>query len=94
MTFFRELPAQTPKIETGVLQFGDDHPGLFISGSHAFAFSGSLYRAIETAAWSCDRQLLAALYELIREATSQPARSLLRPIPNDWLAPPSQDRSA
>lgn len=89
----RELPAQTPPVETGVVPFGDDHPGLFIGGCHAFAFSGPLYRAIEAAAWSCDRPLLAALYELIRAATTAPARSLLRPIPEEWLAFTDEDRA-
>ena len=32
----RKLPAVTERVETGVVQFGDDWPGVFIRGDAAF----------------------------------------------------------
>lgn len=31
----QQLPAQTPRVETGPVQFGDDWPGVFIRGDDA-----------------------------------------------------------
>jgi hypothetical protein len=33
------LPQQEQRVETGVVQFGDDWPGVFIRGDDAFAFA-------------------------------------------------------
>lgn len=41
----RKLPAQEQRVETGPLQFGDDWPGVFIRGDHAFHFAMSLRAA-------------------------------------------------
>lgn len=34
-TKLRRLPAETPRVETGPTQFGDDWPGVFIRGDNA-----------------------------------------------------------
>lgn len=38
MTAVRVLPAQTPRVETGPVRFGDDWTGVFIRGDNAFAY--------------------------------------------------------
>lgn len=38
----RVLPVQTPRVETGPTQFGDDWPGIFIRGDNAFAYALAL----------------------------------------------------
>lgn len=38
----RKLPAQSERVETGPVQFGDDWPGVFIRGDNAFAFCNAL----------------------------------------------------
>jgi hypothetical protein len=35
----RQLPEQEQRVETGVVQFGDDWPGVFIRGDNAFNFA-------------------------------------------------------
>lgn len=42
MTAVRKLPDQGARIETGVTQFGDDWPGVFIRGDNAYALAGAL----------------------------------------------------
>jgi len=38
----REFPKQEKRVETGVVRFGDDWPGVFIRGDNAFGFAMSL----------------------------------------------------
>lgn len=38
MSDIRELPEQTPRVETGPTRFGDDWTGVFIRGDNAFGF--------------------------------------------------------
>lgn len=42
----RELPEADPRVETGTVQFGEDWPGLFLRGKHAFWFAQHLEWAI------------------------------------------------
>lgn len=35
----RKLPEQTDRVETGITQFGDDWPGIFIRGDCAFGYA-------------------------------------------------------
>lgn len=37
MSDIRRLPAVEDRVETGPVQFGEDWPGFFIRGDHAFA---------------------------------------------------------
>lgn len=39
MSESRKLPAAEPRVETGVVEFGEDWPGLFIRGKHAFFYA-------------------------------------------------------
>lgn len=41
----REVPA---RVETGVVQFGDDWPGVFVRGDNAFAYAMALEKAISS----------------------------------------------
>lgn len=38
----RKLPKQDKRVETGVIQFGKDWPGVFIRGDNAFMFASAL----------------------------------------------------
>jgi len=35
----RQFDEQSPRVETGAVQFGDDWPGIFIRGDNAFHFA-------------------------------------------------------
>lgn len=35
----RQLPEQSPRMETGAVQFGDDWPGTFFRGDDSFHFA-------------------------------------------------------
>ena len=41
-----KLPEQTPRIETGPIQFGSDWPGVFFRGDHALHFAHALQEMI------------------------------------------------
>lgn len=38
MKEFRKLPKQEPRIETGVVEFGDDWKGIYLRGDDAMAY--------------------------------------------------------
>lgn len=38
----RQLPATSARVETGAVQFGEDWPGVFIRGDHAFSLCAYL----------------------------------------------------
>lgn len=42
MTDTRKLPEMKPRVETGVVEFGDDWPGVFIRGDQAAYYSKAL----------------------------------------------------
>ncbi len=44
----REFPAQESRVETGVVQFGDDWPGVFIRGDSCHAYSLYLKEVLDT----------------------------------------------
>lgn len=67
----RKLPAQKgPRVETGVIQFGDDWPGVFIRGDAAFGYAIYL------------RTLLNGGDDLIALASNQGLLSLLESSQN------------
>lgn len=39
MTDILKLPEQPERVETGIIQFGDDWPGHFMRGKHALIFN-------------------------------------------------------
>ena len=43
----RKLPQQEQRVETGVVQFGDDWPGVFIRGDNAFGYALHLRYLLE-----------------------------------------------
>jgi hypothetical protein len=59
----RVLPEQDIRVETGVTQFGDDWPGVFIRGDDAFAFA--LY--LESVERTGDEINVEGLLNLLRE---------------------------
>jgi hypothetical protein len=42
----RNLDAQEERVETGVVKFGDDWPGVFIRGDNAFNYAHALDRVL------------------------------------------------
>jgi hypothetical protein len=42
MSDIQKLPAQQPRVETGLVQFGDDWTGIFIRGDSAFGYALAL----------------------------------------------------
>jgi len=46
MSDIRVLPAVDARVETGAIQFGDDWPGTFIRGKHAFVYATHLETAL------------------------------------------------
>jgi hypothetical protein len=89
----RKLPAQEPRVETGVIQFGDDGPGIFIRGDNAFFYAvqvqsviGGLNEADQFDRFALDT--LAVLYHrLIAPTSDRPMPDVgLDPVPlPDWL---------
>ena len=43
----RELPPQEERVETGVVRFQGDWPGIFIRGDNAFFLAGCIKQALE-----------------------------------------------
>lgn len=41
------LPEQKKRVETGVIQFGDDWPGVFIRGDNAFYYAMNIRQALQ-----------------------------------------------
>jgi len=41
------MPHKGTRVETGVVQFGDDWPGVFIRGDNAFAYARALNALLE-----------------------------------------------
>lgn len=72
------LPSGRP--ETGVMQFGDDWPGVFIRGDHAFYFAISLKQVIEQLpddAW-LQRSVLSRLADTLAASRVDPKSSKQR----------------
>jgi hypothetical protein len=47
MIAIRMLPEQTPRMESGPVQFGEDWPGVFIRGDHAGYYALNLQFALD-----------------------------------------------
>lgn len=43
----RQLPAASPRVETGPVQFGDDWPGAFIRGDNAMYYAMTLREILD-----------------------------------------------
>ncbi len=73
-----------PRVETGVVRFGDDWPGLFIRGDNAFAYARYLEEVLKhvegtsALALANVRDLLALLGST-REGTTDDVRELAAP---------------
>ncbi len=65
----RELPAADPRVESGVVQFGDDWPGTFIRGDVAFGYAHHLERVLNTGL-AIDAISLAVLRGLLSDLQS------------------------
>lgn len=53
----RELPAQSPRVETGPTRFGDDWCGVFIRGDSAFSYAMTLREIVEVLESSNERAI-------------------------------------
>lgn len=71
----RELPVQTPRVETGPVQFGNDWPGLFIRGDQAFGYAMYIDQLLIAPADEFDEALakvnLRSLAELLRSCDAR-----------------------
>lgn len=64
----RKLPEQTPRVDTGVVQFGEDAPGLFVRGEHAFHIATLVHKVISGTAISiADKIKLNLLVESLQK---------------------------
>lgn len=79
----RRLPPQTPRVENGALQFGDDWPGVFVRGDSAGYYAMTLHALLEPThengggTEAMARLQLRGLYQLLRGAIVGPARDCL-----------------
>lgn len=67
MSDIRKLPAQTERVETGPMQFGDDWPGVFIRGDNAFHFATLLRAYIAAKATDGDNWLTAMMVQQLAD---------------------------
>lgn len=54
------------RIETGVVQFEDDWPGVFIRGDDAFAFTMALDSLVLAGSDSMAKHMVKSLHDLLR----------------------------
>ncbi len=78
----RELPEQSPRVETGNVRFGDDWTGVFIRGDQACYWSQRLLEFIEHAkrggaSW-LDRQLMAELQNTLASCAEGAAADVVK----------------
>ncbi|QSR18424.1 hypothetical protein [Novosphingobium sp. KA1] len=69
------VPHEGPRIETGVVQIGDDWPGVFIRGDNAFAYAMALQSVLDGRK---DVFAEASVRGLLNLLQSSDARSLSR----------------
>ena len=55
-----QMPADHPRVESGVVQFGDDWPGVFIRGDNALFFAIALDTALRRSNLSAVDSVTAA----------------------------------
>jgi hypothetical protein len=79
----RNLDAQEERVETGVVQFGDDWPGVFIRGDDAFNYANMLKAVLHsTEAGSIARVATKELIDLL-ESSNVNNQSKATPQTND-----------
>jgi len=69
----RQLPAQSPPVETGPIRFGNDKTGIFIRADNALGFSMALRNLLDSplapiwvGAWQTEMEILLLLLESSR----------------------------
>jgi len=76
-TEIRNLPIQDQRIETGVVQFGDDWPGVFIRGDDCFGyvmcFKGLIAKMTDEQKKSFDFKGVKKLFQLLYSSNISPA---------------------
>ena len=80
MNEIRQLPAQSDRVETGTVQFGDDWPGIFIRGDQAAYLAMQIRDVIEGRDNAFGRIVLRGLYDTLRGCIVGPAAGMLREI--------------
>jgi hypothetical protein len=81
----RRLQPCTPACETGVVQFGEDRPGLFIEGKLAAQFALLLKHVIAGHAYADEMAKLRVLQHLLEGLVVE------SPAPADGCAAPGRD---
>lgn len=66
----RQLPAQSPPVETGPIRFGNDKTGVFIRADNALGFSMALRNLLDSplasiwlGSWKTEMEILLLLLE-------------------------------
>lgn len=78
--YMQRLPAQEKRVETGVVQFGEDWPGVFIRGDNAGYYAMALKDILaRTPLDFFDKTALKGLQQLLAEAVVGPAREVVQP---------------
>lgn len=67
----QNIPHEGPRVETGVTQFGDDWPGVFIRGDNAFAYAMALNALIAGRTDVLTRATATGLLRLLRSSDTR-----------------------
>lgn len=81
---FRQLPAQDPPVETGLIRFGDDKTGVFIRADNALGFSIAVRSLLQDkqlasvcpVVWKAQMESLLRLLESSQEENHEDTGSL------------------
>jgi|GEM_PF-2392029 len=75
----RILPTQTDRVENGLVQFGDDLPGVFIRSDYAGCFALALKRVVMShEVSSLDKSILLNLQQILADAVIGSAAALVK----------------
>ena len=82
MTIVRNFPAEEERVETGVVQFGDDWPGIFIRGDNAFAYGNWAELAMSRLEDEGDRYIKVSISSLKNLLRSCDVREIRKEDPD------------
>jgi hypothetical protein len=74
------FPPDEPRVESGVVQFGDDWPGVFIRGDHALDFAHHLRYMLAKIDVEQDRLSMSVLADLLSDLEACDVRKKSKPL--------------
>jgi len=88
-------PPETGRVETGVVQFGEDWPGVFIRGDNAFHFWSWLKPLVNRDSGFLSAAILTGLLRLLRSCDVR-VQAMEQPLPDlvDTRPPINRDKFA